>query len=66
MISMVMLLLLMGIVVFGPKKTIEMAQSVVQALAQIKHAAGEYQSEVMAAVASDSENSERPKPVKIS
>jgi Sec-independent protein translocase protein TatA len=44
MISMVMLLLLMGLIVFGPKKTIEMAQSAAQALAKIKQATSEYQS----------------------
>ncbi len=66
MISMLMLLLLTGIVVFGPKKTIEIAQNIARALAQMKHAAGESQSTLTPAVASHSENAEQPNLVKTS
>lgn len=36
MISMMIFLLVLGLIVFGPKKTIEMAQSVGRAVAQLK------------------------------
>jgi Sec-independent protein translocase protein TatA len=52
MISVV-LLLLMGLLVFGPKRTIEMARSAAQALAQIKRAASEHQSSLMTTAAID-------------
>jgi Sec-independent protein translocase protein TatA len=36
MISMMFFLLLLGLIVFGPKKTIEMAQSVGRSVAELK------------------------------
>lgn len=39
MISLVMFLLVVGLVAFGPKKTIEMAQACGRAVSQIKEAA---------------------------
>jgi Sec-independent protein translocase protein TatA len=41
MILMVGFLLVLGLIVFGPRKTIEMAQEVGRALAHVKEAAGQ-------------------------
>jgi Sec-independent protein translocase protein TatA len=54
MISLFACLLLLGLVVFGPKKTIEYAQEIGRLLARLKHAAGQLQD---AATAPD-----RPRP----
>lgn len=43
MITAGLFFLLLGLIVFGPKKTIEMAQSMGHILAQVKHAAGQLQ-----------------------
>lgn len=43
MISTVGFLLFLGLIVFGPKKTMEMAQEVGRLLAQLKRAAGQFQ-----------------------
>ncbi len=43
MISMVFFLLLLGLIVFGPKKTIEMAQSAGEMLGKVKKATGHLQ-----------------------
>jgi Sec-independent protein translocase protein TatA len=43
MISAVALLLFLGLIVFGPKKTIEIAQEIGGVLAQVKRDAGEFQ-----------------------
>ena len=42
MISTMGLLLVLGLIVFGPKKTMEIAQDVGRALAQVKQAAGQF------------------------
>jgi Sec-independent protein translocase protein TatA len=47
MISMMGFLLFLGLIVFGPKKTIEIAREVARSLAHIKHAAGQFQRSVM-------------------
>jgi Sec-independent protein translocase protein TatA len=39
-ISLTAFLLLMGLIVFGPKKTIEMAQTLGRAVAQVKQSLG--------------------------
>jgi Sec-independent protein translocase protein TatA len=49
MISMVGLLLLLGLIVFGPKKTIEMAQQIGRIVAQVKQSAGEFQQSALEA-----------------
>jgi Sec-independent protein translocase protein TatA len=41
MISMMIFLLVLGLIVFGPKKTIEMAQSVWRSVAQLKKSVAE-------------------------
>jgi len=43
MILMVGFLLVLGLIVFGPKKTIEMAQEVGRVLAQVKKASDQFQ-----------------------
>jgi Sec-independent protein translocase protein TatA len=43
MISTIGLLLVLGLIVFGPKKTMQMAQEVGRILAQVKQAAGQFQ-----------------------
>jgi Sec-independent protein translocase protein TatA len=47
MISMMGFLLILGLIVFGPKKTIEIAQEVARLLAHVKHAAGQFQQSAM-------------------
>jgi Sec-independent protein translocase protein TatA len=61
MISTVILLLVLGLLVFGPKKTIEMVQNTAQALAQIKLAATEHHSSLKPTVATDREGPEHQK-----
>ncbi|HXM20865.1 MAG TPA: twin-arginine translocase TatA/TatE family subunit [Terriglobales bacterium] len=46
MITGAVLLVFLGLVVFGPKKTIEIAQTIGQALAQVKNATGQFQSQI--------------------
>jgi Sec-independent protein translocase protein TatA len=41
MISLIGFLLFLGLIVFGPKKTIEFAQEIGRLWAQVKHAAGQ-------------------------
>jgi Sec-independent protein translocase protein TatA len=43
MITAGLFFLLLGLIVFGPKKTVELAQSMGHILAQVKHAAGQLQ-----------------------
>jgi Sec-independent protein translocase protein TatA len=49
MISMGGFLLFLGLIVFGPKKTIEMAQQVGRIVAQVKHSAGQFQQSALQA-----------------
>jgi Sec-independent protein translocase protein TatA len=46
MITTVLLLLFLGFLVFGPRKTIEISQSVGRALAQVKNATNKFQSQM--------------------
>ena len=46
MISMAFFLLLLGLIVFGPKKTIEMAQSAGEMLGKVKQATAQFQSQM--------------------
>jgi Sec-independent protein translocase protein TatA len=46
MTSLILFLLLMGLIVFGPKKTIEMVQTMMGMVGQFKHAASQFQSEM--------------------
>jgi Sec-independent protein translocase protein TatA len=41
MISLIGFLLFLGLIVFGPRKTIEFAQEIGRVLAQLKQAAGQ-------------------------
>jgi Sec-independent protein translocase protein TatA len=43
MISLVVFLLFLGLIVFGPRKTIEYAQEIGRLLAHVKNAAGQLQ-----------------------
>jgi Sec-independent protein translocase protein TatA len=43
MITAVVFLLFLGLIVFGPKKTIEIAQSVGRVVAQVKQATSQFQ-----------------------
>lgn len=46
MITAVVFLLFLGLVVFGPNKTIEIAQSVARVVAQVKQAASHFQTQL--------------------
>jgi Sec-independent protein translocase protein TatA len=46
MISAAIFFLFLGLIVFGPKKTIELTQAVGRLLAQIKQATGQFQSQL--------------------
>ncbi len=46
MISAAMFFLFLGLIIFGPRKTIELAQSLGRFLAQIKHATSQFQSQL--------------------
>jgi Sec-independent protein translocase protein TatA len=46
MITAVAFLLFLGLIVFGPKKTIEMAQTMGRTLAQAKRATAQFQSQM--------------------
>jgi Sec-independent protein translocase protein TatA len=48
MISLIGFLLFLGLIVFGPKKTIELAQEIGRLLAQLKNAAGHLQLSALA------------------
>ena len=52
MITVVVLLLFFGLIVFGPKKTIEIAQSIGRVVAQVKQATNQFQTQLF--------NEERP------
>jgi Sec-independent protein translocase protein TatA len=46
MISLMFFLLVLGPVVFGPKKTIQMAQAAANALEEVKEAAGQLKTQI--------------------
>lgn len=46
MITAAAFFLFLGLIVFGPKKTVEMAQMLARVLAQVKHATGQFQSQI--------------------
>jgi Sec-independent protein translocase protein TatA len=46
MITTGLVLLFLGLIVFGPKKTIEIAQNIGMVLAQVKHATGQFQTQM--------------------
>ncbi len=46
MITAVVFLLFLGLIVFGPKKTIEIAQSIGRAVAQVKQATNQFQAQL--------------------
>jgi Sec-independent protein translocase protein TatA len=50
MISLVGFLLVLGLIIFGPKKTIEFAQEIGRLLTQLKHATGQFQQSALAPV----------------
>jgi Sec-independent protein translocase protein TatA len=55
MISATIFFLLLGLIVFGPRKTIEFAQTAGRFLAQAKQAAGQFQTELHDEVRKQSE-----------
>jgi Sec-independent protein translocase protein TatA len=46
MITAIVVLLFLGLIVFGPKRTIEIAQSVGRVLAQVKQANSQFQTQL--------------------
>jgi Sec-independent protein translocase protein TatA len=46
MITAAFIFLFLGLIVFGPKKTIELAQSLGRVVAQIKQATGQFRSQL--------------------
>jgi Sec-independent protein translocase protein TatA len=62
MISLVAFLLFLGLIVFGPRKTIEFAQEIGRLLAQLKRAAGQLQESSMASEQAQPPSADR-KPV---
>jgi Sec-independent protein translocase protein TatA len=46
MITGAVFLTFLGLIVFGPKKTIEIAQTIGRVLAQVKHATGQFQTQI--------------------
>ena len=46
MITAVVFLLFFGLIVFGPRKTIEIAQSVGRVIAQVKQATSQFQTQL--------------------
>lgn len=63
MISLIGFLLLLGLLVFGPKKTIELAQEIGRLLAHLKNAVGHLQQSAMAPGRGDSIVWAAPSPV---
>ena len=53
MITGGLFLLFLGLIVFGPKKTIEIAQTIGRVLAQVKHATGQFQAQLQEQVLTD-------------
>lgn len=53
MITGALFLLFLGLIVFGPKKTIEIAQTIGRVLAQVKHATGQFQAQLQEQVLTD-------------
>jgi Sec-independent protein translocase protein TatA len=53
MITGALFLLFLGLIVFGPKKTIEMTQTVGRVLAQVRHATGQFQAQLQEQVLTD-------------
>ena len=46
MITAVVFMLFLGLIVFGPKKTVEIAQTIGRLLGQVKHATGQFQTQI--------------------
>ncbi len=59
-LSEILFLGILGLVVFGPKKLVEVGQHVGQALAAFKKATGEFQSQLGAEIASAEKRSTLP------
>jgi Sec-independent protein translocase protein TatA len=53
MITGALFLLFLGLIVFGPKKTIEITQTVGRVLAQVRHATGQFQAQLQEQVLTD-------------
>jgi Sec-independent protein translocase protein TatA len=53
MITGALFLLFLGLILFGPKKTIEIAQTIGRVLAQVKHATGQFQAQLQEQVLTD-------------
>jgi Sec-independent protein translocase protein TatA len=63
MITGALFLLFLGLIVFGPKKTIEIAQTTGRVLAQVKHATGQFQAQVQEQVLADDKSDARKRHV---
>ncbi len=46
MITAVLFMLLLGLIVFGPKKTVEIAQTIGRLLVHVKHATSQFQTQI--------------------
>jgi Sec-independent protein translocase protein TatA len=53
MITGALFLLFLGLILFGPKKTIEITQTVGRVLAQVRHATGQFQAQLQEQVLTD-------------
>jgi Sec-independent protein translocase protein TatA len=53
MITGALFLLFLGLILFGPKKTIEITQTVGRVLAQVRHATGQFQAQLREQVLTD-------------
>jgi Sec-independent protein translocase protein TatA len=53
MITGALFLLFLGHILFGPKKTIEITQTVGRVLAQVRHATGQFQAQLQEQVLTD-------------
>jgi Sec-independent protein translocase protein TatA len=63
MISLIGFLLLLGLLVFGPKKTIELAQEIGRLLAHLRNAVGHLQQSAMAPAEEIRSSGPPPSPV---
>lgn len=63
MITGALFLLFLGLILFGPKKTIEITQTVGRVLAQVRHAIGQFQAQLQEQVLTDDKAAAEPKEI---
>lgn len=56
MITAVVFMLFLGLIVFGPKKTVEIAQTIGRLLVQVKHATSQLQTQIEQEVCTQERN----------